>query len=475
LAPLAPIQDHAVAQTTQDTQQQFARLTALRRNLFRLWIMCSLLWLACVGILVSHAPIDLITSFFVFILPPIMLLLTGLALTLISKRFGEPRWLDLPKNIRRGLTRVYLVVTVPWVAWYGYQILDASQHSSYAAQRAISHAFWSMLIVPVGGPILLLVVLWVLAGFRKSEAVAIAVRPEVKIDPRASQPQPKPTTENRQSDTRTAKPPHDYTAAGKGLGKIFFEPDVWHAMIKLHEFAANTLFASDVALARIAIIRDAIRRLEPHSVATQMLASIDQYVGEAFKKTPAATTARLAIQLFEQNVSPLTRLADVLARRLSTSGVTAVEIVPVLEEVLAEAEQLMKVSSSLQKLNEPSLMDEFVKLAHNGSPTTKIANLGEAIQLSYEVLLSKKIDISAVRTIATELYDGPLPYSTHNLAVAAALNLFRRANNEQHQKLERIQTSSKMTVLEWMKEKKVAPLLAKTFEDTLHELFKHPR
>ena len=42
--------------------------------------------------------------------------------------------------------------------------------------------------------------------------------------------------------------------------------------------------AREMAYARVAIIRDAIRRLQPHSVATQMLAGVDQYVTVAFAK-----------------------------------------------------------------------------------------------------------------------------------------------------------------------------------------------
>jgi hypothetical protein len=352
-------------------------------------------------------------------------------------------------------------VTVPWVAWFGLQILINGPRWRY-----LSHAFWSLLIVPVGGPILLLMIFWVVAGFRKSLPTSGDARPGEKIEARVSQSQ------EFAADTRNAKSSHDYTGAGKTLGRIFFEPDIWHEMITLREFASDSLAASDAALARIAIIRDAIRRLQPHSVATQMLAGVDQYVGEAFKKLPEATTATLAIQLLEQNVVPLTRLADVVARRLSIAGVTAAEIAPVLKEVSAEAEQLMKYSSALQKLNEPTLMDEFVKLTHGGSPPSKTANLREATQLSYEVLLGKVIDIAEVRNIATQLYNRPLPYSTHNLAVATALNLFRNANIAQHQKLECIQISSRMTVLDWVKEKKVTPLLAKTFEDALYKMFK---
>jgi hypothetical protein len=84
-----------------------------------------------------------------------------------------------------------------------------------------------------------------------------------------------------------------------------------------------------------------------------MLAGVDQYVAGAFTKPAHATTATLAIRLYEQNVLPLTQLADVLVRRLLlNSSVTAAEIAPLLEKVAAEAERLMKLSSSLQKLSQ---------------------------------------------------------------------------------------------------------------------------
>jgi hypothetical protein len=251
--------------------------------------------------------------------------------------FPDPR--RLPLNLRRGLLRIYIAISVPWIAFFGYRFLDALQRPY---QHYASGAFWSLLMVPVGGPISLLVIMWVLAGFRNSEQSASRVKTDARIDARPSQPS--------SPDTRNTKPPRDYTEAGKGLGGIFFEPDVWHEMNKLCE--RDELVAHELPLARVAILRDAIRRLQPHSVATKMSEGIDQYVAGAFAKQEHATTAMIAIQLYEQNALPLTSLANVLVRRLSFSGVTAVEITPLLEKATAEAEQLMRVSSALQELSD---------------------------------------------------------------------------------------------------------------------------
>lgn len=71
-------------------------------------------------------------------------------------------WLSMPSNVRKGLLRLYAVVSVPWIGWYGYQIVSHGPHWRY-----LSETFWTMLGVPVGSPVLLLVALWVRDGFRK--------------------------------------------------------------------------------------------------------------------------------------------------------------------------------------------------------------------------------------------------------------------------------------------------------------------
>jgi hypothetical protein len=102
---------------------------------------------------------------------------------------------------------------------------------------------------------------------------------------------------NQEAERKTQNPilPRKDTQAGNELGKIFFEPDIWHEMSHLCE---DKLVASEMAYARVAIIRDAIRRLQPHSVATQMLDGVEQYVAMASAKRERATTATLAIRVY---------------------------------------------------------------------------------------------------------------------------------------------------------------------------------
>jgi hypothetical protein len=84
----------------------------------------------------------------------------------ILRAIRDGIWLSLSEHVRRGLTRLYLVVSVPWVAWFGHLLFDALQQDD---QDLASDAFWFLLIVPIGVPIVGFAVLWVIAGFRKRE------------------------------------------------------------------------------------------------------------------------------------------------------------------------------------------------------------------------------------------------------------------------------------------------------------------
>jgi hypothetical protein len=123
-----------------------------------------------------------------------------------------------------------------------------------------------------------------------------------------------------------------------------------------------------------------------------------------------------------------------------------------------------------KKESQKTVMDGFIKMAYGSQQKTAI--LEDAIELSSETLLGSVVNVAEVRGIATQLYNGPLPYSTHDLAVATALNVFRSANTARREELGHIQIFSRMALLEWVKEQKVMPLLAKAFEDTLYKMFK---
>jgi hypothetical protein len=200
-----------------------------------------------------------------------------------------------------------------------------------------------MLMVPIGGPILVLVGVWVLAGFQKAPPSAA----QAPLAPKGG--------------GSSSKPPPDFFGAGRTLGEIFVKPNVWRATDKLRECKApDPVARHEIAFARVAIVKETIRRCQPELVATKMLAGVDQYVAEAFANEEDTGVLEyygnrplslIAPEAYEKNVSPLSKLAAVLARRLSVTDLTPAEIATLFEEVAAEADQLMKVSDSLQRLN----------------------------------------------------------------------------------------------------------------------------
>jgi len=83
-----------------------------------------------------------------------------------------------------------------------------------------------------------------------------------------------------------------------------------------------------MAFARAAIIKNAVKRLQPIPIATEMLGGVDAFVEVTFandtpetlkyyKNERLSVIAPGAIRYYEQNVFPLEQLADVFAHRLS--------------------------------------------------------------------------------------------------------------------------------------------------------------
>jgi uncharacterized membrane protein YhaH (DUF805 family) len=89
---------------------------------------------------------------------------------------------------------------VPWVAWFGFQILINGPRS-----ENLSNAFWSMLIVPIGGPVLFFLIAWVVAGFQQSK-----LKPETQS---AATPHYQPL--------HTHRLPHDfYAVISRAVGEL---------------------------------------------------------------------------------------------------------------------------------------------------------------------------------------------------------------------------------------------------------------
>lgn len=244
------------------------------------------------------------------------------------------RWRELPNHTRRGLLRLYLVLTGPWLVWHCIAIYSTIYGHSYWRWRDISNSCWSLLIVPVGGPLLVQAFLWVRSGFDHK-------------------------SEKRKSHDVT---PNGLFKSGKVLAEIFMKPDVWRDIEKLHGWRIpKAVVGHEIAFARVALIRDTVRTWHPDTAANEILAGIDEYIVQAcpagenpetleYYGQRLSAIAPEIIRLYEKNVVPLSRLASVLARRLSITSMSETEIAALFTEVASEAEQLMKVQDSLTKL-----------------------------------------------------------------------------------------------------------------------------
>jgi hypothetical protein len=122
-----------------------------------------------------------------------------------------------------------------------------------------------------------------------------------------------------------------------------------------------------------------------------------------------------------------------------------------------------------KKKKPETAMDVLIRSLYGDPPPPKRANLFEAIDLAKNLLMGI-VNEREITVIATQLNDGPIPYSTHDLALSVALNFFK--NPAYIRKLASAQLMARMSMLEWLQESKVAPMLVQSFEDTLYKLYK---
>lgn len=122
-----------------------------------------------------------------------------------------------------------------------------------------------------------------------------------------------------------------------------------------------------------------------------------------------------------------------------------------------------------KKKKPKNALDEVIFSIYGNPPPPKRANLGQAIGLANGLLMGV-IDEREVGNQAIALNDGPIPYSTHDLALSIALNFFQK--QEHVPQLFDAQILARMKILEWLQEGLVAPLIAQSFENVLYKLYK---
>lgn len=122
-----------------------------------------------------------------------------------------------------------------------------------------------------------------------------------------------------------------------------------------------------------------------------------------------------------------------------------------------------------KKKKPQNALDEFIFAVYGNPPPAKRANVGKAVELANELLMGK-IDEKDVSRQAIALNDGPIPYSTHDLALSVALNFFKQPENVS--RLFEAQLLARMNMLEWLQSGLVAPMLVQSFESVLYKIYK---
>ena len=122
-----------------------------------------------------------------------------------------------------------------------------------------------------------------------------------------------------------------------------------------------------------------------------------------------------------------------------------------------------------KKKKPQTVLDEFIFAVYGNPPPPKRANVSQAVSLANELLMGI-IEEQEVSSQAIALNDGPIPYSTHDLALSIALNFFKQP--EYVPQLFDAQLLARMKMIEWHQEELVVPVLVKSFEDVLYKLYK---
>jgi hypothetical protein len=123
----------------------------------------------------------------------------------------------------------------------------------------------------------------------------------------------------------------------------------------------------------------------------------------------------------------------------------------------------------LFKKRQSSVLDGAIRAIYGDTPPAKTARLSDAIQIARE-LLGEVVDADQVAQVAGDLFRGPIPYSTSDLAASTALNFFKRSN--MIGTLTQAQLSARIWMLSELQAGTLNAVIARTFEQTLCELYK---
>ena len=122
-----------------------------------------------------------------------------------------------------------------------------------------------------------------------------------------------------------------------------------------------------------------------------------------------------------------------------------------------------------KKKKPTNVLDEVIFAIYGNTPPPKRANLEAAIILASDVLLMGRVGRSEIIRLAENLNSGPIPYSTHELALSVAQNFFEQPEYSTH--LRDAQMMARHQALQWGKQGLVIPVLVMGFENALYKFY----
>lgn len=122
-----------------------------------------------------------------------------------------------------------------------------------------------------------------------------------------------------------------------------------------------------------------------------------------------------------------------------------------------------------KKTGPANALEAFIFAVYGNPPPPKTARPEEAAQIACEDLLMGFVSKEEVAKLATEINAGPIPYSTHDLALSVALNFFKQPDLVP--RLRDAQLLARMKALDWLQQRKVVPPLVQSFEEVLYKLY----
>ncbi len=113
-----------------------------------------------------------------------------------------------------------------------------------------------------------------------------------------------------------------------------------------------------------------------------------------------------------------------------------------------------------------TMHDALVETLYGKGVATNRSDLEKAIDLAHRDLLNELVDRDAVASLASDIRDGSIPYSTEDLAISTALKFFRQP--ELMYDLRTVQIQARLTVLQWFEAGNVNVMLARAFDQVLY-------